>query len=170
MALARGSRWLVQCTSWSIHVWCDRCMVCMCQQISEHQFLKPDKNMFLLLFLELLSSILMTFMHTLGISIAIVVASKEKSEKQKASCFFCCYFCQQLNGLFPLWTRIDRKMREKTKGKNELVPSHYQCIIRSLSVENLAFLAKQYNFFFFFKFCWLSKNSTITGLPDHHCD
>ena len=85
----------------AIDVWCVETSTCMCQQISEHQFLKPAKNMFLL-FLELLSSILMTFMHTLGISIAIVVASKEKSEKQKASCFFCCYFCQQLNGLFPL--------------------------------------------------------------------
>ena len=85
----------------AIDVWCVETSTCMCQQISEHQFLKPAKNIFLL-FLELLSSILMTCMHTLGISIAIVVASKEKSEKQKASCFFCCYFCQQLNGLFPL--------------------------------------------------------------------
>ena len=57
----------------------------------EHPYLKQAKNMFLL-FLKQLSSILMTCMHTLGISIAIVVASKEKSEKQKFPVFFAAIF------------------------------------------------------------------------------
>ena len=145
--LAGDSRWLVQAGASkcdAIDVWCVQTNLWMCKRLFWMSIWAPAQKYVILTFLELWSSIMRTCMYTLGISIAILVAAKEKSEKQKASCF-CCHFCQRQNGPFPLWTQIDKM--KKTKGKDEMAPSQYQCIIRSLSLENLAFLSSQYRWF-----------------------